>query len=94
MYNSLIHNAVQYRKPVVDAAIKCLHLLYERDCRHKFCPSSLWVAPAGRSRIPIVAAARAHEAAHSNLQLGDSTTIPSMSSVLTTVPHVFPFEER
>ncbi|PKU78379.1 E3 ubiquitin-protein ligase UPL7 [Dendrobium catenatum] len=94
VYNSLIHNTVQNRKPVVDAAVKCLHFLYERDCRHKFCPSSLWVAPTGRGRIPIAAAARAHEAARSNLQLGDASNIPSMSSVLTTVPHVFPFEER
>ncbi|XP_020573828.1 E3 ubiquitin-protein ligase UPL7 [Phalaenopsis equestris] len=94
VYNSLSHNTVQNRKPVVDAAVKCLHFLYERDCRHKFCPSSLWVAPAYRACIPIAAAARAHEAAHSNLQLGDASTIPSMSSVLTTVPHVFPFEER
>ncbi|KAH0457572.1 hypothetical protein IEQ34_012887 [Dendrobium chrysotoxum] len=94
VYNSLIHNTVQNRKPVVDAAVKCLHFLYERDCRHKFCPSSLWVAPTGRGRIPIAAAARAHEAARLNLLLGDPSTIPSMSFVLTTVPHVFPFEER
>lgn len=94
VYNSLIYSTVQNKKPVLDAAVRCLHFLYERDCRHKFCPSYLWVAPAGKGHIPIAAAARAHEAAHSNLHFGDCSTIPSMSSVLTAVPHVFPFEER
>ncbi|KAK8950100.1 E3 ubiquitin-protein ligase UPL7 [Platanthera guangdongensis] len=94
VYNSLIHSTVQNKKPALDAAVRCLHFLYERDCRHKFCPSYLWVAPAGRRHIPIAAAARAHEAAHSNLHFVDHSPIPSMSSIVTTVPHVFPFVER
>ncbi|PKA52650.1 E3 ubiquitin-protein ligase UPL7 [Apostasia shenzhenica] len=94
VYNSLIHCTVQRNRSVVDAAIRCLQFLYERDCRHKFCPSSLWVAPAGPGRIPIAAAARAHEAAFLFSNNRDASAIPSMSSVLNTVPHVFPFEER
>ncbi|KAG0485931.1 hypothetical protein HPP92_010010 [Vanilla planifolia] len=94
VYNSLVQHTVRGKKVVVDAAVRCLHLLYERDCRHSFCPPSLWVAPAGRGRIPIAAAARAHEAARSNVQCGDASSTPSVSSVLTTIPHVYPFEER
>lgn len=94
VYNSFIHNVGQSSKPLIDVAVRCLHLLYERDCRHKFCPSALWVGPARIGRIPIAAAARAHEAAFTNLQLRDSLSAPNMSSVLTVVPHVYPFEER
>ncbi|KAG0485918.1 hypothetical protein HPP92_009803 [Vanilla planifolia] len=94
VYNSLVQHTVRGKKVVVDAAVRCLHLLYERDCRHSFCPPSLWVAPAGRGRIPIAAAARAHETARSNVQCGDASSTPSVSSVLTTIPHVYPFEER
>lgn len=78
----------------MDVAVRCLHLLYERDCRHKFCSSALWLGPARIGRIPIAAAARAHEAAFTNFQFRDALNMPSMSSVLTTVPHVYPFEER
>ncbi|KAJ6840077.1 E3 ubiquitin-protein ligase UPL7 [Iris pallida] len=94
VYNSFIHNVGQSSKPLIDVAVRCLHLLYERDCRHKFCPSALWVGPARIGRIPIAAAARAHEAAFTNLQLRDSLSASNMSSVLTVVPHVYPFEER
>ncbi|XP_042388192.1 E3 ubiquitin-protein ligase UPL7-like isoform X1 [Zingiber officinale] len=93
VYNSLVHCANNYRS-VIDIAVKCLNLLYERDCRHKFCPSCLWLAPARKGWIPVAAAARAHEAAFSNLQAVDVSTIPAVSSILTTVPHLYPFEER
>lgn len=94
VYNTLIHNGGQSNKPIMDVAVRCLHLLYERDCRHKFCPSALWLGPARVGRIPIVAAARAHEAAFANFQSREALNIPSVSSVLTTVPYVYPFEER
>ncbi|CAL9190587.1 E3 ubiquitin-protein ligase UPL7 [Musa acuminata AAA Group] len=93
VYNSLVHNGNSCR-PVIDVAVRCLHFLYERDCRHKFCPSFLWLAPARKGWFPVAAAARAHEAAFSNLQGTDTSTIPAVSSILTTVPHVYPFEER
>uniref|UniRef100_A0A1D1Z229 HECT-type E3 ubiquitin transferase n=1 Tax=Anthurium amnicola TaxID=1678845 RepID=A0A1D1Z229_9ARAE len=93
VYGSFIHNCALHNRPLMDAAIRCLHLLYERDCRHKFCPPSLWVAPARRGRLPIAAAARSHEAISANHQ-GGNTSNHRMSSVISTIPHVFPFEER
>ncbi|AQK63815.1 E3 ubiquitin-protein ligase UPL7 [Zea mays] len=89
VYNSFIQNSGSYSNPLVDVAVRCLNLLYERDSRHKFCPISLWLAPARNGRIPIAAAARSHEAA-----FGIFPGIPHRSSVLTTLPHVYPFEER
>lgn len=94
VYNGLLHYNVQNNKALMDAAVRCLHLLYERDCRHKFCPSSLWVAPARKNRPPIAAAARAHEAVSTNTRFGDTLTSPSTGSVITIIPHVYPFEER
>ncbi|KAL6894477.1 hypothetical protein ACP4OV_008575 [Aristida adscensionis] len=94
VYNSFIQNSGICSKPLIDVAAKCLSLLYERDSRHKFCPISLWLAPARNGRIPIAAAARAHEAAFGNLPGHGSSGIPTRSSVLTTLPHVYPFEER
>uniref|UniRef100_A0A0D9VXI6 HECT-type E3 ubiquitin transferase n=1 Tax=Leersia perrieri TaxID=77586 RepID=A0A0D9VXI6_9ORYZ len=81
-------------KPLIDVTVRCLNLLYERDSRHKFCPISLWLAPARNGRIPIAAAARAHEAAFATLPGNNFSGIPIQSSVLTTIPHVYPFEER
>ncbi|KAL6637123.1 hypothetical protein ACP70R_024695 [Stipagrostis hirtigluma subsp. patula] len=94
VYNSFIQNGGSCSKPLIDVAVKCLSLLYERDSRHKFCPISLWLAPARNGRIPIAAAARAHEAAFGNFSGNSSSGIPTRSSVLTTLPHVYPFEER
>lgn len=94
VYNSFLHSSGLANKHIMDAAVRCLHLLYERDCRHNFCSPSLWLDPARKGRIPIVAAARAHEAAFTNLHSGDTVSVPSMSSILTTIPHVYPFEER
>ncbi|CAL4918416.1 unnamed protein product [Urochloa decumbens] len=94
VYNSFVQNGGSYNKPLLDVAVRCLNLLYERDSRHKFCPISLWLAPARNGRIPIAAAARAHEAAFGNFPGNSSSGIPIRSSVLTTLPHVYPFEER
>ncbi|XP_058110082.1 E3 ubiquitin-protein ligase UPL7 isoform X3 [Magnolia sinica] len=94
VYNGFSHNNGHHNKPLMDAAVRCLHLLYERDCRHRFSPPSLWIAPARKGRPPIAAAARAHEAVTANLRSADALTSPSMGSVITTTPHVFPFEER
>lgn len=75
----------------MDAAVRCLHLLYERDCRHQFCPPGLWLSPARNNRPPIAVAARTHEVL--SAKPDDALTIPSMAPVITTT-HVFPFEER
>lgn len=43
VYNSFVQNGGSYSKPLIDVAVRCLNLLYERDSRHKFCPvSSGW----------------------------------------------------
>nr|DAD48727.1 TPA_asm: hypothetical protein HUJ06_018664 [Nelumbo nucifera] len=94
VYNCFSHSNGPQNTPLTEAAVRCLHLLYERDCRHPFCPPDLWLSPARTSRPPIAAAARAHEVISANLRSGDALTIPSMGSVITTIPHVFPFEER
>jgi ubiquitin-protein ligase E3 B len=94
VYNSFIQNGGSYSKPLTDVAVRCLNLLYERDIRHKFCPISLWLAPARNGRIPTAAAARAHEAAFGKFSGNNSSGIPIWNSVLTTLPHVYPFEER
>ncbi|CAH1452099.1 unnamed protein product [Lactuca virosa] len=100
MLNTLVYNALSYNitwnnHPLMDASVRCLHLLYERDCRHEFCPHELWLSPAKKNRPPIAVAARTHEVLLStNLRSDDSFPISSMHSVITTTPHVFPFEER
>ncbi|CAL5387651.1 unnamed protein product [Camellia sinensis] len=94
VYNALSHSISQHSKPLMDAAIRCLHLLYERDCRHRFCPPTLWLSPAKKNRPPIAVAARTHEVLSATLRVDDALTLPSMGSVITTTPHVFPFEER
>ncbi|CAA2973673.1 E3 ubiquitin- ligase UPL7 [Olea europaea subsp. europaea] len=95
MVNTLVYNAFSQsispqNKPLVDSATRCLHLLYERDCRHQFCPPALWLSPGKNSRPPIAVAARTHEV----LSTADGTPSSSMGSVITTTPHIFPFEER
>lgn len=94
VYNGLFHSVGLQARPLMDSATRCLHLMYERDCRHQFCPSFLWLSPARKSRPPIAVAARTHENILANLRPDDASTIPSMGSVITTTPHVFPFEER
>uniref|UniRef100_A0A0E0D4M4 HECT-type E3 ubiquitin transferase n=1 Tax=Oryza meridionalis TaxID=40149 RepID=A0A0E0D4M4_9ORYZ len=89
VYSTFIQNGGSSRKPLIDVTVRCLNLLYERDSRHKFCPISLWLAPARNGRIPIAAAARAHEAAFATLPGNQFSGIPIRSSVLTTIPHMF-----
>jgi len=79
---------------LMDVAIKCLRSLYERDCRRSFCPPDLWLAPAVATRPPTAAAARAHEVAIALEKTGDSSQAPALGAILTTIPHVLPFEER
>lgn len=94
VYNGLSHGVSQQNRPLMDCAIRCLHLMYERNCRHQFCPPDLWLSPARKGRPPIAVAARTHEVSSLNLRSDNSLGVPSMGSVITTTPHVFPFEER
>ncbi|KAG5043836.1 hypothetical protein JHK87_007751 [Glycine soja] len=94
VYNGLSHVSGHHNRPLMDCAVRCLHLLYERDCRHPFCPPALWLSPARKSRPPIAVAARTHEVLAANLRSDDSSASLSVGSVVTIVPHVFPFEER
>ncbi|KAL5740695.1 hypothetical protein ACOSQ2_029875 [Xanthoceras sorbifolium] len=99
MLNTLVYNGLNQsigrpNRPLMDSAIKCLHLMYERDCRHRFCPPILWLSPAKENRPPIAVAARTHEVLSANMRSDDASTTPSFGSVITTTPHVFPFEER
>ncbi|XP_078436583.1 ubiquitin-protein ligase 7 [Wolffia australiana] len=91
---SFIHNCYENNKLLLDAAVRCLTLLYERDSRHQFCPPSLWVAPAPRNRLPIPAAARSHIALSCNSHVRVASGSHGINSLIFTMPHVFPFEER
>lgn len=95
MLNTLVYNSLSYGtstqyKALMDSAVRCLHLLYERDCRHQFCHPSLWLSPGKSNRMPIAVAARTHEV----FSAADGATSSSMGSVITTMPHIFPFDER
>ncbi|XP_027070608.2 E3 ubiquitin-protein ligase UPL7 [Coffea arabica] len=99
MLNTLVYNAVSgsvgpHNRTLMDSAIQCLHLLYERDCRHQFCPPALWLSPGERNRLPIAVAARTHEVLSATVIPDDASAPSSMASVITLTPHVFPFEER
>ncbi|CAN6716197.1 unnamed protein product [Malus baccata var. baccata] len=94
VYNGFSQTIGQQDRPLMESAIRCLHLMYERDCRHEFCPSVLWLAPARKNRPPIAVAARTHEVFSTNVGSDDAPVVPSIGSVITTTPHVFPFEER
>ncbi|KAJ7971465.1 E3 ubiquitin-protein ligase UPL7 [Quillaja saponaria] len=94
VYNGLSHGSSQQSRPLMDYTIRCLHLMYERDCRHQFCPPDLWLSPARKSRPPIAVAARSHGVLSTNPRGDDASFVPSMGSIITTTPHVFPFEER
>ncbi|KAM0993678.1 hypothetical protein ACFX10_009301 [Malus domestica] len=94
VYNGFSQTIGQQDRPLMESAIRCLHLMYERDCRHQFCPSVLWLAPARKNRPPIAVAARTHEVFSTNVGSDDAPVVPSIGSVITTTPHVFPFEER
>ncbi|GMH09885.1 hypothetical protein Nepgr_011726 [Nepenthes gracilis] len=92
VYNGLLHSSGQQNGPLMDAAVRCLQMLYERDCRHQFCPPALWLAPARTSRPPVATAVRTHEVF--SVRSDASLTITSIGSFITTTPHVYPFEER
>ncbi|KAM4078496.1 hypothetical protein ACB094_09G041900 [Castanea mollissima] len=94
VYNGLSNGIGRQNRPLMESAIRCLHLMYERDCRHQFCPPVLWLSPATKNRPPIAVAARTHEVFSANLRADDASTSRSMGSIITTTPHVFPFEER
>ncbi|KAL2933317.1 E3 ubiquitin-protein ligase UPL7 [Bienertia sinuspersici] len=93
VYNGLLHNTGRQNKLIMDAASRCLQMLYERDCRHQFCPPSLWLSPARKNRPPIAMAPRTHEV-QPDVRSDDNLTFPSMGSFITVTPHVYPFEER
>ncbi|CAN8254660.1 unnamed protein product [Cochlearia groenlandica] len=90
VYNGLLRSTGPENRQLMDSAIRCLHLLYERDCRRPFAPPALWLSPGRTSRPPIAFAARTHDV----LPASDVFTSPSMGSVITITPHVFPFDER
>ncbi|GAV76827.1 HECT domain-containing protein [Cephalotus follicularis] len=94
VYNSLSHSMGQQYRPLMDSAIRCLHLMYERDCRHRFCPPVLWLSPARRNRPPIAVAARTHESLLGNIRADDASSVSGIGSIIINTPHVFPFEER
>ncbi|KAK4348442.1 hypothetical protein RND71_031197 [Anisodus tanguticus] len=94
VYNTMSHNIGPKSRPLTDSAIKCLHLLYERDCRHQFCPPTLWLSPGRNNRPPIAVAARTHEVLSATSNGDDASTSLSMGSIITVIPHIFPFEER
>ncbi|KAF8042732.1 hypothetical protein BT93_A1151 [Corymbia citriodora subsp. variegata] len=92
VYNGLSRNSCLQNKPMMESATQCLHLMYERDCRHQFCPPDLWLSPAKKSRPPIAIAARTHDVL--STKSDDLLLVSSMGSIITTMPHVYPFEER
>ncbi|KAL6277645.1 hypothetical protein ACE6H2_021246 [Prunus campanulata] len=94
VYNGFSQSFGHQDRPLMESAIRYLHLMYERDCRHQFCPLVFWLSPARKNRPPIVVAARTHEVLSANVRSDDAASVPSIGSVITTTPHVFPFEER
>ncbi|KAI4371341.1 hypothetical protein MLD38_019588 [Melastoma candidum] len=92
VYNGYLQNNTVHNKPFLESATRCLHLLYERDCRHQFCPPDLWLSPGKKGRPPVATAARTHDAFFTKLD--DLSRISSMGPVITSMPHVYPFEER
>lgn len=80
---------------LMDAAVRCLRSLYERDCRRSFCDAALWLAPATSLDLHTAAAARAHrEVSTASAKMGDTFQGSGLGAVLTTIPHVLPFEKR
>ncbi|KAJ8532779.1 hypothetical protein K7X08_015668 [Anisodus acutangulus] len=94
VYNTMSHSIGPKSRPLTDSAIKCLHLLYERDCRHQFCPPTLWLSPGRNNRPPIAVASRTHEVLSATSNGDDASTSLNMGSIITVIPHIFPFEER
>ncbi|CAI9097863.1 OLC1v1034376C1 [Oldenlandia corymbosa var. corymbosa] len=94
VYNGVSHNLSPDNKPLMDSAIRCLHLLYERDCRHQYCPPALWLSPGEGNRPPVAVAVRTHEVMCAAVKEDNTSSSSIITSVITIIPHVFPFEER
>jgi ubiquitin-protein ligase E3 B len=95
VYNGLMSSSRAQSSLLTESAVRCLRSLYERDCRRSFCEPALWLAPAVSSNPPTAAAARAHhEVSTASTRMRDSFQVPGVGAVLTTIPHVFPFEQR
>ncbi|KAL2345154.1 hypothetical protein Fmac_006439 [Flemingia macrophylla] len=94
VYNGLSHVSGHHNRPLMDCAVRCLHLLYERDCRHPFCPPALWLSPAKKSRPPIAVAARTHEVLAANVRSDDSSASLSVGSVCTFTIYIYIFQEN
>ncbi|CAM6107607.1 unnamed protein product [Calypogeia fissa] len=99
MLNTMVYNGLMSSRCQVslltESAVRCLRSLYERDCRRSFCEPALWLAPAVSLHPPTAAAARAHhEVSSASSKMRDSFQAPGVGAVLTTIPHVLPFEQR
>lgn len=99
MLNTMVYNGLMSSKCQVslltESAVRCLRSLYERDCRRSFCESALWLAPAVSLHPPTAAAARAHhEVTSASSKMRDAFQAPGVGAILTTIPHVLPFEQR
>ncbi|CAK9258356.1 unnamed protein product [Sphagnum jensenii] len=94
VYNGFLSSSKRQKSLFMDVAIRCLRSLYERDCRRSFCEPELWLAPAKGEPPPTAAAARAHEVATALEKMGDTSQAPALGAILTTIPHVLPFDER
>jgi hypothetical protein len=94
VYNGFLSSSKRPKSLLMDVAIRCLRSLYERDCRRSFCEPELWLAPAKGQPPPTAAAARAHEVATALEKMGDTSQAPALGAILTTIPHVLPFDER
>ncbi|KAK6126292.1 hypothetical protein DH2020_039937 [Rehmannia glutinosa] len=78
VYNSLSRGISPEYRALVDSAVRCLHLLYERDCRRQFCHSSLWLSPGKSNRMPIAVAARTHEVFQLQMEHSPQAWVPSL----------------
>lgn len=94
VFNGFFSTSKHRQSFLMDSAVRCLGSLYERDCRRSFCHQELWLAPASAKHSATAAAARAHEVAVASLKMGEMSLAPAMGAVLTTIPHVLPFDER
>ncbi|KAL3681995.1 hypothetical protein R1sor_000017 [Riccia sorocarpa] len=95
VYNGLMAASKSQNAALMDAAIRCLRSLYERDCRRSFCDPALWLAPAASLDVPIANAARLHrEVSASSAKMRDFFQASGLGGVLSTIPHVLPFEKR
>ncbi|KAK7360145.1 hypothetical protein VNO77_02124 [Canavalia gladiata] len=88
VYDGLSHVSGHHSRPLMDCAVRCLHLLYERDCTHPFCPPDLWFSPARKS---IAVAARTHEVLSANLRSDGFSASLSVGFCSQHCSSCFPF---